>query len=155
MQVGIDIAILEPRWSEALTDIEALCLRAAKAAANAYGHAQSQELSIAFIDDAQIARLNADYRGKDTPTNVLSFPADGHNPAMGDIVIAFETCQREARDKAVSLSDHTSHLLIHGYLHLCGYDHEDDSEAQIMETLEIQALAALNIANPYEDSNAG
>ena len=108
------------------------------------------ELSLAFINDAEIQTLNCDYRGKDTPTNVLSFPDNGPAPLLGDIVLAFETIQREAAEKSVSLHHHLSHLIIHGFLHLQGYDHETEAEAIQMEALEIKALAALNIDNPYE-----
>ena len=108
------------------------------------------ELSLAFINDAEIQTLNCDYRGKDTPTNVLSFPDNGPAPLLGDIVLAFETIQREAAGKSVSLHHHLSHLIIHGFLHLQGYDHETEAEATQMEALEIKALAALNIDNPYE-----
>jgi probable rRNA maturation factor len=145
---------MDSAWANALDDINALCTACAQAAAKAHGASQDGELSIAFVNDAEITRLNTAYRGKDGPTNVLSFPADGHNPAMGDIVIALETCKREAVSKAIALRDHTAHLLIHGYLHLCGYDHETKRDAQIMENLETIALKSLTIPNPYEDNNA-
>ena len=89
------------------------------------------ELSIALTDDADMAKLNSQYRGKDGPTNVLSFPGDG--PLLGDIVLSFETLKREAAEKNVSFDAHLSHLLIHGFLHLFGYDHQNDTEAKEME----------------------
>lgn len=149
----IDIAIIDARWEAALPDLDALCTLAAAAAASVLNAPQTAELSVAFMDDAHIQTLNAQYRDKDKPTNVLSFPADGHNPAMGDIALAYETCVREAAAKPFPLRDHTAHLLIHGYLHLSGYDHLTDSDAAVMEALEIGALAKLGMKNPYEDHN--
>ena len=81
---------------------------------------------------------------------MLSFPDNGPAPLLGDIVLAFETIQREASEKSVAFQDHLSHLIMHGFLHLQGYDHETEAEAAEMEALEIKALAALNIDNPYE-----
>ena len=107
--------------------------------------------------------LNLEWRGKDKPTNVLSFPmlerddllaldADGPPELLGDIALALETCAREAAEKGVSLADHTSHLVIHGLLHLAGHDHETSpADAQAMESLEIKALALISVGNPYED----
>ena len=109
------------------------------------------ELSIVLTDDAHIHALNRDYRDKDKPTNVLSFPQDG--AMLGDIILAWETVQREAEEKHISSADHFTHLIIHGFLHLHGYDHEIDADAMQMEALEIQALSALNIDNPYEIRN--
>ncbi len=119
-----------------------------QAAQNALPEARQGELSIVLTDDAHIQALNRDYRNKDKPTNVLSFPQDGL--LLGDIILALETVQREATDKGVSFGDHAAHLLIHGYLHLLGYDHQNDKDALQMEALEIKALASLNIDNPYE-----
>lgn len=121
--------------------------------------------SILFVDDAEVRALNAEWRGKDKPTNVLSFPmldrsdllalAPGGPPELlGDIVLAFETCAREAAEKAISLEHHAAHLIVHGLLHLAGYDHETGPEdAAAMETLEIKALAMLGIPDPYGDSD--
>jgi probable rRNA maturation factor len=116
-----------------------------------------------FTNNAEVHALNAEWRGKDKPTNVLSFPMldraellaltpEGPPELLGDIVLALETCQREADDKGISLEHHTTHLIVHGLLHLAGYDHETSPEdARIMELLEIKALAQMGIADPYGD----
>lgn len=119
--------------------------------------------SLLLTNDAEIQILNAEWRGKDKPTNVLSFPmleredllalsAEGPPELLGDLALALETCQREAAEKGISLEHHTAHLIIHGLLHLAGYDHETSSEdARQMESLEIKALALMGIADPYGD----
>ncbi len=112
------------------------------------------ELSVVFCDDARIRDLNAEWRGKDRPTNVLSFPAfeaeEGFQPPMlGDIVLAAETVAREAELENKPLDNHISHLLVHGFLHLLGYDHETEEEAEDMEAVERRALARLAIPDPY------
>lgn len=119
------------------------------------------EVAVRLTDDAEVQALNRDFRGKDKPTNVLSFPqvqadlleglsnSDDGEILLGDIVLARETCAREAAEKGVSLADHATHLIVHGALHLVGYDHIDDPEAAAMEALEVKALASLGIANPY------
>ena len=112
------------------------------------------ELSVVFTDDAQIKQLNRDYRGKDSATNVLSFPTPFPEKLQGDIVLAYETLAREAGDRRVALRDHVLHLLIHGFLHLQGYDHPDEARAHIMEAIEIRALGTLGIDNPYEISES-
>ena len=115
----------------------------------------ASELSVVFSDDAHVTKLNAEWRGKDMPTNVLSFPAfpvaiAGEIPPMlGDIVLAAETVDREARLEGKPLEHHISHLVIHGLLHLLGYDHLNDREAEAMEGLERRALARLAIPDPY------
>lgn len=108
------------------------------------------ELSVALSNDKQVQALNRDYRNKDKPTNVLSFPVAEPAPLLGDIVLALETVQREATEKSISFEDHLTHLVIHGFLHLQGYDHEKDEDAEIMEAVEISALNELAIDNPYE-----
>lgn len=119
--------------------------------------------SVLFTVDEEVRVLNKEWRTKDKPTNVLSFPMiarddllalspDGGPEMLGDIALAFETCDREAREKGVSIADHTTHLVIHGLLHLAGHDHVDsDHQAEAMEALETSALAKLGIADPYED----
>ena len=106
------------------------------------------ELSILFTDDAHIRRLNAAYRGKDKPTNVLSFPQAG-GPLLGDVILASETVAKEAVLAQKPLKDHIAHLVVHGFLHLLGYDHEADEEAEAMEALERAALKRLGIEDPY------
>ena len=106
------------------------------------------ELSILFTDDAHVRRLNARYRGKDRPTNVLSFP-QASGPLLGDIILAFETVEEEARLAGKQLKAHMAHLIIHGFLHLLGYDHEGEAEAEAMEALERAALARIGIPDPY------
>lgn len=120
------------------------------------------EVAVRLSDDAEVQTLNRDFRGKDRPTNVLSFPqvqadlletlsnSDDGEILLGDIVLARETCAREAAEKGISLIDHATHLIVHGALHLVGYDHMDDGAAAAMEALEVKALASLGIANPYE-----
>ena len=119
--------------------------------------------SLQFADDAEVHVLNRDWRGKDKPTNVLSFPMleradllaldpEGPPELLGDVALALETCTREAADKGIPLEHHAAHLIVHGLLHLAGYDHETSPEdAAIMEALEIKALALMGIADPYGD----
>ena len=123
------------------------------------------EVAVRLTDDAEVQTLNRDFRGKDKPTNVLSFPqvqddlleglanSDDGEILLGDIVLARETCAREAEEKAISIADHATHLIVHGTLHLLGYDHGDDASAGAMEALEVKALASLGIANPYADQD--
>lgn len=113
------------------------------------------ELSLVFTNDAEIREINAEWRDKDKATNVLSFPAypiqpgDEPGPMLGDIVIARETVEREAVGLEKSFDDHLTHLLVHGFLHLFGYDHMDDEEAEEMEGLETRILARLGLSDPY------
>ena len=111
------------------------------------------ELSIVLTDDAEQRVLNRDWRGIDKSTNVLSFPQiEPFGPVsglLGDIILARETLEREAAEQAVSFEDHFTHLVVHGFLHLLGYDHMDDDEALAMEGLETQILASLGVADPY------
>ena len=115
------------------------------------------EITIALTDDAQMRDLNRTWRDKDQPTNVLCFPAgsvQGEIGTLGDVVIAYETIQREAEEAGIALPDHVSHLVVHGVLHLLGFDHRNDAEAKQMEDLERLALASLGIADPYSDEAA-
>ena len=115
------------------------------------------ELSLVFTDDANIRTINAKWRHIDKATNVLSFPAfpiqpgQRPGPILGDIVIARETVQRESQEENKSFDDHLSHLIVHGLLHLTGYDHQNDEEAEQMESLERKILASLGISDPYND----
>ena len=125
------------------------------------------EVSIKLSDDAEVQQLNAAYRGKDKPTNVLSFPmiqedlietidiGDDGETLLGDIILARETCAREAQERGISLADHATHLIVHGTLHLLGHDHENDAEADAMEALETRALETLGLADPYGDRGTG
>jgi probable rRNA maturation factor len=119
------------------------------------------EISVTLTGNEQVRALNAKWRGKDKATNVLSFPmADerdltranvaGTEMLLGDIIVARGVCEAEAAEKGVSVEDHTAHLLVHGTLHLLGYDHEDERDAEDMEAREVRALARLGIASPYE-----
>lgn len=114
------------------------------------------ELAIVLSDDSAVRMLNRQWRGKNAPTNVLSFPAARSgkgrppSPYIGDVVIAYQTTAREARAEGKPFGDHLAHLAIHGFLHLVGYDHEDDREADRMERLERRILARLGVADPYE-----
>ena len=116
---------------------------------------QSVELSLVFTDNAKVQGLNAKWRGKDKPTNVLSFPSialkpgDTPPPVLGDIILAFETVSEEAIAENKTFENHISHLLLHGFLHLLGYDHESDDDADLMEGIETRILAALAIPDPY------
>lgn len=156
LPLDIDLAIEAGIWP-AEAELIGLVERAARAAfAELRLAANSQsELSVVFTDDAAIQALNAEWRGKDKPTNVLSFPAfppakDGPLPPMlGDIVLAAETVAREAAEEKKPIENHVSHLVIHGLLHLLGYDHETDVEAEEMEAVERAALARLAIPDPY------
>jgi probable rRNA maturation factor len=120
------------------------------------------ELAVMLTDDSGIRTLNSNWRGIDKPTNVLSFPAlqpaSGHEPddaprMLGDIAIAYETTRREADDEQKPFSHHLGHLAVHGFLHLVGYDHETDGEAEVMESLEREILATLGIPDPYADQD--
>ena len=115
------------------------------------------EVSVTLTDDAEVREVNREWRGKDKPTNVLSFPmmqlspGDAPGPLLGDLVLAAETCRREAADEGKSAADHVRHLIVHGTLHLLGFDHENDGDAAEMEGAEIRILAGLGIADPYRE----
>ena len=109
-----------------------------------------KEISLVLANDQKVQSLNHEFRHKNKPTNVLSFPSDEADE-LGDIILAHETIVREAEEKGISLLDHTLHLIVHGFLHLLGYVHEEENEALHMEAVEIKILKTLNISNPYED----
>ena len=126
--------------------------------------AATVELSVRLTSDDEVRTLNRQYRQQDKPTNVLSFPmvqpdlletlanTDDGEVLLGDIVLAYETCVREATEKGVSLEDHAAHLIVHGVLHLLGHDHMNDVEADAMEAIERAAMSALGLHDPYQDS---
>ena len=157
--ITLDIMIEAGDWSR-LEDTEALAQKAAEAAlAVTYEADGDFEASVMLTDDAQIRELNRTWRDKDKPTNVLSFPAPeqpGQDGArhLGDIALAYETLVRESEEESKELAHHFAHLIVHGVLHLLGYDHEVEAEADIMEGLEVKALATLGIADPYRDMAA-
>jgi probable rRNA maturation factor len=156
----IAVAVEDDRWRAVAADVEDRCRIAAAAALDAVGAGDSGELSLLLTDDARVRALNAAYRGRDAPTNVLAFggtieagagrepPADAPR-LLGDVVLALETVGREAQEQGKSIADHVSHLIVHGTLHLLGFDHGPDRPARRMEALEIATLAGLGIADPY------
>ena len=142
----IEVEIDEPAWSEALPDVAAVVERAASVALGDVGG----DVVVLLADDAHISQINAQFRERDRPTNVLSFPApDSARPHLGDLILAYGVCAAEAVEQGKSLSDHLSHLTVHGVLHLLGHDHEMDDEAEAMEAEECRLLASLGIADPY------
>lgn len=159
MKPVIDIAVEAPGWG-ALDDPHGLAETAILAAIedSAVRLAEGVEISIVLCDDAFIAELNKKWRGLDKPTNVLAFPAGGDPSAaavLGDIVIAFETTAAEANQAGAPLRDRVAHLLVHGFLHLVGYDHVEDADADRMEALETKIAARLGIADPYSERHCG
>jgi probable rRNA maturation factor len=162
--IALDIMVEGGEWG-AIPDAEPLAQKAAEAATHVAGReAEALELSLMLTDDAQISELNRTWRGKDGPTNVLSFPApappgtarpgDAAPRYLGDIALAYETLAREAEEESKPLAHHFAHLVVHGVLHLLGYDHEVETEAERMEDLEVKALSTLGIADPYRDMAA-
>lgn len=141
----IDIEIEATAWTDALPHVEALARAAAEATLE-----DAADLAVLLTDDAAVRELNASFRDKDAPTNVLAFPAAA-NPEnhLGDIALAFGTCAREAAEQGKPLAHHLQHLVVHGVLHLLGYDHIGDDEAQAMERLECAVLFGLGVPDPY------
>ncbi len=147
----IDITVQHNEWTRDIRDIQNVVLSVVAITLEKTNPANTEntELSIVLADNGFVQKLNKEWRGKDKPTNVLSFPQD--EPTMlGDIILAYETVKAEADAQNKRFEDHTTHLIAHGLLHLLGHDHEEDEEAEIMEALEIEILDALNIKNPYE-----
>lgn len=143
-----DLIVEDDSWS-ALGDLGALC-RKAFDAAHEVAPVDAGNLALLLADDDALHQLNREFRDKDKPTDVLSFPSlPMDRPFLGDIAVAFGISAKDAEIQGKKLADHLVHLLIHGYLHLLGFDHETDEEASEMEALEIKALATLGIANPY------
>jgi probable rRNA maturation factor len=155
----IDINVAAPAWRR-VADLEELakeCVRQSLAASGA-ALAPECEISVTFCDDATIGKLNAEWRGKDQPTNVLSFPTPGaieRKPLLGDVIIAYETVAREAEEQGKLLRAHAAHMVAHGFLHLIGYDHETAAEAERMEALERKIATALGFPDPYADDADG
>lgn len=141
----IDIEIEDEAWSAALPEAEAVVLAAAQAALEARGG-----VTILLTDDDSVAELNERFRGKAGPTNVLSFPApDNPEDHLGDIALAWGVCAREAAEQGKPIAHHLQHLVAHGVLHLLGYDHLTEAEAEEMEALERRILAGLGVPDPY------
>lgn len=147
--LGCAIVVLDEGWAKALPDAAKLARRAARAAFAATRSRGRRSLNVGLADDRAVRTLNARDRKKDKPTNVLSYPS-GERDFLGDIVLARQTVWREAREQRKSPADHFTHLVVHGTLHLLGYDHEtNDVDAERMEALERRVLAKLGIADPY------
>ena len=144
----IEVIVEEPAWRASEPRAAAIA-RAAAAATLRAERRRGADLAILLAADARVRALNVTFRGKDQPTNVLSFPAGRGDAALGDIALAFGVCAREAAEQRKSLADHLSHLTAHGILHLFGYDHETDADAEIMEAKERAILASLGVADPY------
>jgi len=163
----VETVIEDTRWEG--FGLSALAEGAARAALTALGlPATGFQIGLMGCDDARIALLNADFRGKPQPTNVLSWPSEergaefvGELPlpprpgveddpeSLGDIAIAWETCEREAAEQGKAMAGHVTHLIVHGVLHLLGYDHIEDEDAALMEGLEVRILASLGVSDPY------
>ncbi len=149
----IDIEIEDERWTAALPDAEALVREAAEAA---LAGERRGGVTVLLTDDETVRELNGRFRGRDAPTNVLSFPAPA-NPEhfLGDVALAYGVCAREADEQGKRLAHHLKHLVAHGVLHLVGYDHETDAEAEAMEALEREILSGLGVPDPYAPSGQG
>lgn len=160
-EIDIQISVEEGAWPEEAT-LRSLSERVIGAAARHLEKEEGQpfsseppELSLLFTDDASIRTINAEWRGQDKPTNVLSFPGSPLQPGgmpgpmLGDIILAYETLQREAGELGKPFDDHLTHLLVHGFLHLFGYDHMETDEAEEMEGLETRILGELGLSDPY------
>lgn len=160
---GVETLVEDPRWADA--DLPG---RAARAAAATLAHLgldpAAWEIAVLGCDDARIAELNATFRAKPRPTNVLSWPSEDRAPArpgaapaapdpadpeLGDLALAFDTCAREAAAAGKPLGDHATHLIVHGILHLLGHDHETEADAARMERLEVEILGKLGLPDPY------
>jgi probable rRNA maturation factor len=157
MSPVVDVVAESPLWAEA-PGSEEVARRAVDAALAQTGRRckTSAEIAVVLADDARLKTLNQIWRGKDQPTNVLSFPAaEGEEIAtadlLGDVVVAYETVSREAQESGKSFNAHFAHLVVHGTLHLFGFDHLDDEEAETMENAERAALAQIGIADPYQE----
>jgi probable rRNA maturation factor len=141
----VDVVLLDAAWAKALPGVERLVRKAARAALGA----KKKALTVALSNDRRVQALNKRDRRKDKPTNVLSYPS-GERRVLGDVVLARQTVWREAREQNKTPADHVTHLVVHGTLHLLGYDHETgEADAERMEALERRILKRLGIADPY------
>ena len=146
----IEVEIESPDWTAALEDAGTLAAQAAEAALKSAG--RDGDVVVLLTGDAELAELNQGFRDQPDPTNVLSFPSpESARPHLGDIAVAYGVCAREAKQQGKSLAHHLMHLVAHGVLHLVGYDHQDESEAETMEALERRVLAGLGAPDPYAD----
>ena len=164
--LSLDLTIVTETWRDALSRPGEIVTRAAQAAFRAAGTTDGREVeaAIRLTDDEEVEALNRDFRNKARSTNVLSFPALDTDDlerlpvdaplVLGDVVIALETTLAEAKAEAKTPEDHVSHLVVHGMLHLLGYDHQTDKDANFMEQLEINVLNRLGIRDPYESERA-
>ena len=155
--LAVDVMRHSEAWENSSVSDESI-VRAAQAAFAEVRPEISQacEVVVVLTDDAEMQDLNRTWRRKDKPTNVLSFPANevpGDTAALGDIVIAYETVRAEAIETHIPLSNHVSHLVVHGILHVLGFDHLEEQQAEEMEDLERKVLAGLGIADPYQDAH--
>lgn len=159
--VSVEVSVTSDAWLGACPEVEALAEAAAQAAfAGAEPASTPIIVGVILTDDAEQRQLNRAYRGKDAPTNVLSFPiADPAMPGpagspvlLGDVVLAFETVVREAAEQHKPLPDHLRHLVVHGVLHLLGFDHESEADAAVMEAREVEILKRLGVPPPYRDT---
>ena len=145
----IEVVIEDPGWTAALAGAADL----ARGAAQAASPGETGEIVILLTDDETLRNLNARFLGKDRPTNVLAFP-DPSAGRLGDVALAHGVCAREAAEQAKPLADHLRHLVVHGVLHLMGYDHLSDDDAARMESMERQVLAGMNIPDPYAEATS-
>lgn len=158
MGIAVDVSVEAGDWP-AGEDLEALASACVAAGVVRLGLQEADsELSVLFTDDAAIRALNAEWRGKDRATNVLSFPAfeispgDPPGPLLGDIAIACETVRAEAELEGKPFDNHLRHLIVHGFLHVLGYDHENDADAEKMEDAERAILADMGVPDPYSEA---
>lgn len=171
MKIWLNLDIADERWKQEIPEIESLSEKV-KEAAFTYAFTNDSEVreilktcdfavNVRLSDDAEVWHLNKEFRNMDKPTNVLSFAnldfadfeaaPEGETTELGDIIIAFETMQKEAEIEGITLTAHYCHLLTHGFLHIMGFDHIEDDEAEYMESFETAILAELGIENPYKD----
>jgi len=145
----IDVVMEEPRWAEPGIDWSALANQLLEAVNRAIGPGEDGEAALLLCGDATICHLNETWRNQSKPTNVLSFPDRVNGGWLGDIALAFETTSREAGEQGKSLKDHAAHLILHGLLHLRGFDHITEEDAASMESLERRILSEFGVADPY------